>query len=126
MANKKYSIKIDGLAKSSQADHPPTQYQQVTYLSAAVEGVFTKPSKLKLPNSTKEKNFLENFPLFSNKTKPESFTVFVLCPILCSVINEHAVVSLINSHLIFSMQGKILLFTIRPPYIMNITWGGNV
>ncbi|MCB2183877.1 MAG: phosphate/phosphite/phosphonate ABC transporter substrate-binding protein [Desulfobulbaceae bacterium] len=39
---------LDGFAKSSQADHPPTQYQQVTYLSAAVEGVFTKPSNLNL------------------------------------------------------------------------------
>ncbi|MCB2182362.1 MAG: hypothetical protein KQH63_10080 [Desulfobulbaceae bacterium] len=41
-------LKFDGLAKSSQADHPPTKYQQVTYLSAAVEGVFTKPSNLGL------------------------------------------------------------------------------
>ncbi|MCB2182783.1 MAG: hypothetical protein KQH63_12190 [Desulfobulbaceae bacterium] len=44
-------MKIDDLAKSSEADHPPTQYQQVTYVSAAVEGFFTKPSKLDIYNS---------------------------------------------------------------------------
>ncbi|MCB2183570.1 MAG: hypothetical protein KQH63_16165 [Desulfobulbaceae bacterium] len=44
---KKYCLhKSDNLAKSPEADHPPTQYQQVTHVPAAVERVFTKPSKV--------------------------------------------------------------------------------